>query len=134
MTSFIDDEVADELRRITGFDVADAGPGIPPGERERLFEAYFRAESTSRAAPRVGLGLAIVKANVDAHGGRAGVASAPRKGTRFWVELPAASGSLADGHSEADLAPEESGSARDHDACGAPTMKVRALARPPFGR
>ncbi|HET7767223.1 MAG TPA: HAMP domain-containing sensor histidine kinase [Chloroflexota bacterium] len=70
--------------------VADRGPGIPAEERSRLFDAYFRSESTSRAAPGVGLGLAIVRAIVDAHGGRVGVEGRRGEGTRFWVELPAA--------------------------------------------
>ena len=92
--------VIEERDGAVRFEVADRGPGIPSEERERLFDAYFRAESTSRAAPGVGLGLAIVKAIVDAHGGRLGVESAPGEGTRFWVELPAAGGATTDGHSE----------------------------------
>ena len=74
------------------FTVADRGPGIPPEERARLFDAYFRSETTSRVAPGVGLGLAIVKAIAGAHGGRAGVDSPPGGGTRFWVELPVVEG------------------------------------------
>lgn len=83
-------EVAVELRDgAVRFTVTDRGPGIPPEEQSRLFDSYFRSELTSRAAPGIGLGLAIVKGIVDAHGGRAGVESAPGTGTRFWVELPA---------------------------------------------
>jgi two-component system sensor histidine kinase MprB len=48
--------------------VADEGPGIPPQERELVFERFYRSES-ARALPGSGLGLAIVKHVVVKHGG-----------------------------------------------------------------
>ena len=70
--------------------VTDHGPGIPPPEQPRLFEAYFRSVVSSRATPGVGLGLAIVKAIVEAHGGQVGVESTPPHGTTMWFTLPRA--------------------------------------------
>ena len=70
-------------------EVADAGPGLPPGEAERLFERFYRADaSRTRDTGGTGLGLSIVQALVTAHGGRVGVTSAPGEGTTFAVNLP----------------------------------------------
>jgi two-component system OmpR family sensor kinase len=46
--------------------VGDSGPGIPPEERARVFDRFYRRAGT--APPGSGLGLAIVKAIADAHG------------------------------------------------------------------
>jgi two-component system nitrogen regulation sensor histidine kinase NtrY len=63
--------------------VADNGPGIPDGEREKLFMPYY---STKRRGS--GLGLAIVRRIVAEHGGTIEVASNTPRGTRFTIELP----------------------------------------------
>ncbi|MBI4205621.1 MAG: HAMP domain-containing histidine kinase [Betaproteobacteria bacterium] len=47
--------------------VADTGPGIPAGEREKVFRRFYRLEA-SRTTPGSGLGLALVKAVADLHG------------------------------------------------------------------
>jgi two-component system, NtrC family, nitrogen regulation sensor histidine kinase NtrY len=70
--------------RIARIIVADNGPGIPPGEREKLFMPYY---STKRRGS--GLGLAIVRRIIAEHGGSIDVADNTPKGTRFVVELPA---------------------------------------------
>jgi len=49
-------------------EVADDGPGLPPGEEERIFEKFFR--KSSHRPVGFGLGLAICRAIVNAHGGR----------------------------------------------------------------
>jgi two-component system sensor histidine kinase MprB len=59
--------------------VRDHGPGIDPGERELVFERFYRSDA-ARATPGSGLGLAIVRQIVTAHGGTV-VASAPADGT-----------------------------------------------------
>lgn len=48
--------------------VVDTGPGIPPDERQRVFDRFYRTPGT--APPGSGLGMAIVKAIADAHGAR----------------------------------------------------------------
>jgi signal transduction histidine kinase len=72
------------------FEVSDDGEGIPPEERERLFDAFFRSRSaTEQAVPGTGLGLTITKAIVDAHGGTIELTGAPGDGTTVRVLLPA---------------------------------------------
>lgn len=66
--------------------VRDAGPGIRPADRERIFERNTRATS---AYEGTGLGLAIVSAIATAHRGRAYVAESDATGTTMMIELPA---------------------------------------------
>nr|WP_246257661.1 sensor histidine kinase [Amycolatopsis anabasis] len=68
------------------FWVTDPGPGVPPGEAERIFGRFVRGDGGGRSG--AGLGLAIVKAIADAHHGRARVHSVPGEGATFGVELP----------------------------------------------
>ena len=71
--------------------VSDHGPGIPPHERQLVFERFFRSTS-ARAMPGSGLGLAIVKQVVLKHGGALRVEDTVRggqpPGTSFYVLLP----------------------------------------------
>jgi two-component system nitrogen regulation sensor histidine kinase NtrY len=64
--------------------VSDDGPGIPPGEREKLFLPYY---STKRRGS--GLGLAIVRRIIAEHGGSIEAGENVPRGTRFTIELPA---------------------------------------------
>ena len=64
--------------------VADNGPGIPPGDREKLFMPYY---STKRRGS--GLGLAIVRRIIAEHGGSIEVADHEPSGTVFTIDLPA---------------------------------------------
>jgi signal transduction histidine kinase len=71
------------------FSVIDDGPGIPPSERDRVFERFHRTDaSRSRLAGGAGLGLAIVRAIVDAHHGTVRAGAGSRGGARIEVELP----------------------------------------------
>ncbi len=73
-------------------EVADAGPGLPPEQAQRVFERFYRADpSRGRDSGGTGLGLAIVAALVAAHGGRVEVDTAINVGTTFRVLLPLAS-------------------------------------------
>ena len=63
--------------------VADDGPGIPAGEREKLFLPYY---STKRRGS--GLGLAIVRRIIAEHGGSIEAGDNAPRGTRFTIELP----------------------------------------------
>jgi signal transduction histidine kinase len=71
-------------------EVDDAGPGVPPEEREHIFERFSRGSPGDRDATDrgVGLGLALVTQHVRGHGGRAWVENRPSGGARFVVELP----------------------------------------------
>jgi two-component system OmpR family sensor kinase len=72
-------------------EVADAGPGLPAEQAERVFERFYRADpSRGRDSGGTGLGLAIVAALVAAHGGRVEVDTAVGVGTTFRVMLPLA--------------------------------------------
>ena len=67
--------------------VSDSGPGVEPGERERIFERFARGRG-ARRSEGAGLGLAIVRAVAEAHGGRVTVGESPAGGARFLIELP----------------------------------------------
>jgi signal transduction histidine kinase len=66
--------------------VDDDGPGVPPRERERLFEPFARVEgSRGRDSGGVGLGLAIVKSVAEWHGGEARICDSPLGGARVSI-------------------------------------------------
>jgi signal transduction histidine kinase len=69
-------------------EVADTGPGIPAGDRRRVFEPFFRGDP-ARTDAGAGLGLAISRAIVEAHGGRIWLVDST-VGTRVRFRLPAA--------------------------------------------
>ena len=69
--------------------VGDDGPGIPPKERERIFERFVRVEGTDRTHGS-GLGLAIVKGFADAMGIGVEAGDAPGGGACFALHLPLA--------------------------------------------
>ena len=67
--------------------VADDGPGVPEGERERIFERFARHDAgRSRSAGGTGLGLAISREIVMAHGGTISLDPGPT--AQFSVRLP----------------------------------------------
>ena len=71
---------ADGVVRIT---VADNGPGIPPGDRDKLFMPYYSTKQRGS-----GLGLAIVRRIIVEHGGNIEVSDNGDRGSTFTVELP----------------------------------------------
>jgi PAS domain S-box-containing protein len=71
-------------------DVQDHGIGIPKEHQSKLFEAFYRVDSSHTAAiPGTGLGLTIVKAILEHHGGRCWFESEVGKGTTFSLLIPA---------------------------------------------
>jgi signal transduction histidine kinase/ActR/RegA family two-component response regulator/HPt (histidine-containing phosphotransfer) domain-containing protein len=72
-------------------EVADTGPGIPPGQRARLFQDFERLDTdATRAAEGAGLGLSLSAKLASFMGGRLGFNDAPGGGSIFWLELPSA--------------------------------------------
>jgi two-component system OmpR family sensor kinase len=68
--------------------VTDAGPGIPPADRERVFDRFYRVDKArSRDRGGSGLGLAVAQSLVKAHGGTIEVSSEPGS-TVFTVTIP----------------------------------------------
>jgi two-component system OmpR family sensor kinase len=92
--------------------VADEGPGLGPGEAERVFDRFYRGAS-ARGRPGTGLGLSIVAALAAAHGGSAWARARPGGGVEFVVELPLGSavpeGSTGPGPRPSALAHPSSG-------------------------
>jgi len=72
--------------------IADQGIGIPPEERSKIFQPFFRATNVAsggRTLPGLGLGLSICREIMDLHEGRIWVESAgPKKGSVFHMSLP----------------------------------------------
>jgi signal transduction histidine kinase len=69
--------------------VADHGLGIPKAEQKRIFEKFYRVESSVvHTTKGSGLGLALVQHITEAHGGSVEVTSAPGEGSTFTLSLP----------------------------------------------
>ena len=85
--------VADQLV----VEVADEGPGIPPVERERVFDPFYRGRNASGGRlPGSGIGLSIVRDYAQAHGGTVEVVDEPnRAGARLRVTMPLRQGEFA---------------------------------------
>lgn len=83
-----------EARRETAVEirVRDTGRGMGPSERERVFDRFYRGETTRRDSAGAGLGLAIVRSIMELHGGRIDLQSAPGEGSVFTLSFPADDG------------------------------------------
>ena len=68
-------------------EVADRGPGLPPGQEEGVFEKFFRGRREGGPSG-VGLGLSICRGIVEAHGGTITAANREGGGAVFRIELP----------------------------------------------
>jgi signal transduction histidine kinase len=73
--------------RSGAIDVSDQGAGIPPEQRERIFEPFYRLHPHGRGA---GLGLNLVQEVVRRHNGRVSVTDGVPTGARFRIEIPLA--------------------------------------------
>ncbi len=68
--------------------VSDRGPGVPPDQRERIFEPFYRLPGASEREGGVGLGLALVKSIAQRHGGSVRCEAREAGGACFIVRLP----------------------------------------------
>jgi len=71
--------------------VHDEGPGLPPGEHERVWECFYRVagiEIQSGTGVGLGVGLHLCRTIIEQHNGQVGVESSPGKGSTFWFTLP----------------------------------------------
>lgn len=71
-------------------EVRDRGPGVPPAQRKRIFEPFYRLPGASERDGGVGLGLALVKSICERHGGTVRCEARPGGGATFVVQLPTA--------------------------------------------
>jgi PAS domain S-box-containing protein len=79
---------AQQLGDVVRIEVRDSGPGIPPEEQQRIFEAFYRLAETGKAPEGTGLGLAITRRLVELHGGHLGLESQLGSGSCFYFTLP----------------------------------------------
>jgi len=83
--------VAKDGKESVQVSVSDSGPGIPPDEKEMIFDKFYQIAQMGDVKPKgTGLGLAICKALVELHGGRIWVESQANSGSIFYFTLPLA--------------------------------------------
>jgi DNA-binding response OmpR family regulator len=82
--------VARAVANTVKIEVRDSGPGIPPEEKQRIFESFHRMPQSEKAVEGTGLGLAITRRLVELHGGELDVQSQPGAGCCFYFTLPSA--------------------------------------------
>ena len=75
--------------------IADTGFGIEPSDVSKLFTPFERLGAERSGVEGTGIGLALSKRLVEAMGGSIGAESAPGRGSTFYLELPAAIGSIS---------------------------------------
>jgi signal transduction histidine kinase len=73
--------------------VRDEGSGIAAGDRDRVFDRFWRGGEEARAGSRTGRGLAIVRQITESHGGAVALHSAEGAGSTFVLWVPGAPGS-----------------------------------------
>jgi two-component system phosphate regulon sensor histidine kinase PhoR len=71
--------------------VTDEGIGMTREQAARVFDKFYRADSSTTAVRGTGLGLTIVRHIIDGHGGQVWVESQPQQGSTFHVLLPTGS-------------------------------------------
>jgi heavy metal sensor kinase len=82
-------KVRDGATNCVEVEVQDHGPGIPPEDRDKVFDRFYRVDkSGQREFGGAGLGLSIAKWVVEAHGGSIGLGSVAAAGCTFRISLP----------------------------------------------
>jgi two-component system sensor histidine kinase KdpD len=76
------------LRAEIIFSVHSYGSVIPPADRERVFERYYRSASRANRAAGTGIGLSVSKRIAIMHGGSVWVTSDETEGTTFFAAIP----------------------------------------------
>ncbi len=76
--------------------VDDDGPGIPPAEREKIFNTFYRIENGTLAPGGTGIGLSYARALAVRQGGTLNASESPSGGARFTLLLPSHTGAEAD--------------------------------------
>jgi len=79
-----------EHNGMTAIKIRDEGLGVPAGERDRIFERFYRGESGQRTGTGAGLGLAIARSIARLHGGDVRLADSSSAGSTFIAEIHAA--------------------------------------------
>jgi two-component system, OmpR family, sensor histidine kinase BaeS len=79
---------ASSQRGGVGLSVSDNGPGVDPGDLERIFDRFYRADPSRQREGGSGLGLAIAKSIVEMHAGEISAGSAPGQGLTISIWLP----------------------------------------------
>ena len=93
-------------------EVRDNGPGIPPEEKTRIFEAFHRLRQAGNTQEGTGLGLAITQRLVELHGAELELESQPGQGSCFYFSLPFVPAYSAVPNRSADSRSSERGNAR----------------------
>ena len=94
--------------------VDDEGPGVPPADRDRIWQPFVRLAEGGSAPAGTGLGLSVVRQLVAELGGRWSVCDVPGRGARFRVEVPLAAPAPPPGVAERVAEPATSSRAQRH--------------------
>ncbi|MFN8222038.1 MAG: GAF domain-containing sensor histidine kinase [Gaiellales bacterium] len=95
-------------RAAVAIGVEDDGPGLPDGERERIFERFFRGRSGRDAGEGSGLGLTVVRRIAESAGGRAVAEPCEPQGLRVAAVLPCVEPGAGEGHSAVEAGQDDS--------------------------
>jgi signal transduction histidine kinase len=76
---------ARHVQRAWRIEITDNGRGVPPADRQRVFEPLARGDDSVEGT---GIGLATCRRIIGAHAGRIGIDASLTEGARFWFELP----------------------------------------------
>jgi two-component system sensor histidine kinase GlrK len=69
-------------------EVADSGPGVPPDERGRIFEAFYTGRAPGGRVPGTGIGLSVVNEFVNVHQGTVEIVDGEFTGAHFRIRMP----------------------------------------------